>query len=662
MSRLSTQVLLVPLLIALPRLAAADTAPSGLEAISDHAARQTAETIACTSPPARRYLRHALRDIDARRWGTVMTSLQGDTVDLVADAVYAGVPLRAYVGEPAATCSANGRAAARSALDEAEESGIPTEVDRCLARPFPQRRHDPACSLAAAVRGALDGDPSAARTHVADLVATITFDVIYTGKDLPAAQVDALYEHVAYALRQVMLTRENEDTIEEDVARAFGDVDLDAVRGWQCDDAAKPVAGDDLATFCAATRADYTPPVAKVADQPVDLETLARAARAAPAPDRDAKIAEALLGKPDPKAAPAKIELGDRTFTAAKPAGLGDAIDAAVDVARLRGDLVVLVRDQLLGTEVAPERLRDLAVVALRLRRVAHVLDDAMGSSDRNAYVLGPLEVLPTLLPRFSDAAVSVRGPVLRATSGELRATVIAAEDGHLRELATSVAALVGPRDRTSCIAPAAAGLLDAFAANVPEVRSHEDAWAGHEQIRGAAREVATCTTATRADPVLKLSILPSPALRASWNGAYRNAVGPDGFRLVPSLDLLSARIRLTPSSAKVRAAAIVSVLDLAAPLAELAMRDPDLKYDRQATLWLDAIRPRLDVAFSVPSISSHLSVVGGFALRTVAPYRGGGGKGNDTATYLAVGTPGGAAAEAFASYVEYSLGAKYVF
>jgi hypothetical protein len=248
------------------------------------------------------------------------------------------------------------------------------------------------------------------------------------------------------------------------------------------------------------------------------------------------------------------------------------------------------------------------------------------------------------------------------AATGSLRATIIAAEDNHLRELASRVASLVGPRDRSSCVAPSSAGLLEAFAANVPETHPHEDAWAGVEQIRGAAREVATCQVASAPDPVFKFSLIPSPAVRASWNSAYFNAFGGDGFRVVPSLDFVSARLRLTPPSSKARVSLGVSVFDPLAPLAELAMRRSDLNYDRQELVWLDAIRPRLDLQFSAPSISRHVFLTGGFGLRTVAPYRGGRGLTPHTATYLAIGTPGGAAAQAFASYVEYNLGVKYAF
>lgn len=691
MSRLVRLGAVLPFLL-VTRTAAADASLTGLETISDPAARQAAETIACTSVPARHYLRHALRDLDARRWGTVMTSLQGDTVDLVSDAVYAaaskpqpGDVLRRFVGEPAAVCTPAERAAARQALDLPEEAAPPTAVDQCLARPLHERRHDPACALAGAVRAALDNDVPAARENVADVVAAVTFDVVYTGHSLSEPQVNALFEHVAYALRRVILARENEVTIDQDVTRAFGVVDLDAVKGWRCKDDGPPVLGDPTSIFCAATVADYKPLEVKVDGKAVATDLRGALATTG---DRDARIAEQLLceagvqcpgGKLEPtKAQTVKIEVGSSSFNVAlapksiKVDGrLAATVDHTTEIARLRSDVTLLVRDELLGEEPKPPQLRELATAALRLRRIARTLDDAVSAGSRNAYIVGPLEVLPALLPHFEQQAtstVSCAAPRTNldrmhcAATGELRATIIAAEDNHLRELASRVATLVGPRDRSSCVAPSSAGLLEAFASNVPEAHPHEDAWAGLEEIRGASREVATCNVASTPDPVFKFSLIPSPGLRASWNSAYFNAFGGDGFRVVPSLDFVSARLRLTPLSAKARVSLGASLFDPLIPLTELAMRRSDLKYDRQELLLLDAIRPRLDLQFSVPSFSRHLFLTGGFGVRAVAPYRGGSGLTKQTATYLTIGTPGGAASEAFASYVEYNVGVKYAF
>lgn len=696
-----------------PRIASADS--TGLEAISDPAARQTAETIACTSPATRRYLRHALRDIDARRWGTVLTSMQTDTIDLVSDAVYAsastqpaGDPLRHFLGEPAHTCSASEHAAARAALDAPEESFGPSEVDRCLMRPLRERRRDPACSLAAAVRAALDNDTTTAREYVADVVAATAFDTLYTGKSLTDAQADSLFEHLAFELREVIISSEEEESIAADVHRAFGSLDVDAVRSWRCKDDSKvnPPVSDPQAVFCAATSPAFRPQLVKVNGKEVEIDAARATTRsedralsdAKPAPnnERDEKMAEAFLcqagvecvaGKLDPKKAPtAKIEIGDASYNIAlsptaprikidngtNKASLGAMIDGAWETWRLRMDLGALIRDRLLGDDAPPAAFRDLSSTALRLRRVVRGLREIMRQGDQHAVVLGPLEALPMLLPHFGDgpppALVSCNDAKTNldrmrcAASGDLRATIIAAEEGHIRELSARVAAIVAPKDRSSCVAPSAKGLLEAFAANVPETHQHEDAWAGLEQIRGSAHEVAVCTGATRPEPAFRLSLIPSPGIRISWNGAYHNEFGSDGFRVVPSLDWLAARFRVTPQSSKVRVSLMVSIIDIAAPFAELAMRRSDLNYDRQSLLWLDAIRPRLEAGFSMPSVSRNLYLVGGAALRTVAPYIGGGGKPTTSATYLAVGTPGGAAAEAFSNYFELSFGAKYMF
>ena len=712
--------------------ASARAAEPGLENISEGAARGAAERIACTSPQARRYLRHTLRDLEARRWGTMTASLQGDTVDLVADAVYAaaspgdhpGDVLRRFIGDSRGECRPEGRSAARRTLAQPDEVAPETEVDRCTRRPLRERRHDPACALAASVRSALDGDVATASAHVADVIAAATFDSIYFGKTLSEAQIDALYEHIAYELRELLLI-ENEETIDADVLHAFSNINLDGVRSSRCKD------GDllkDLAegtvdaqdAFCSATRADLqTEKVAVVLTAPSGeqrklnltgiLNIAIPVARQA-SPDRDVRVAEAILC--ELPLAPAdraladcstgalkatkpgtfKLEIGTASWTiftnpkeprlrveSANHIGLASLVDGAVESLRIRADIGSLVRDKLLGEEPSAENLRELAGVALRLRRVARALDEAVLASGRHAIILGPLEALPTLFPRGPDAktvpceaATKPLDKLRCAASGPLRRLIIDAEDGHVRELASAVTSLVSPHDRSTCNGVASGRILEAFAANVPDVGDREDYDAlGLEQLRGAAHDVAQCSPSERDDAAFKLSLVPTPGLRLSWNGAYLNAFGGDGFRVAPSLDVVSARLRLTPAASSVRIGLGVSILDVLAPLTELAMRRSDLRYDRQELLWLDVLRPRLDLTFGVPSVSRHLFLSAGFALRTVAPYRGGGAgnrpenresKPSSTATYLAVGTPGGAAAESFASYVEYNLGVKYVF
>ncbi|HVM70075.1 MAG TPA: hypothetical protein VM204_09620, partial [Gaiellaceae bacterium] len=513
---------------------------AGLDAISAPAARQAAEHIACGSPATRRYLRRTLADLEARRWGTLTANLEGDTIDLVADAVYAaasapgqrsGDVLRRFIGEPAARCQPADVAAARQALARPEELAPETEVDRCAGRPLSERRKDPACALAASVRSALDGDVASASGHVADVVAAATFDAIYTGKSLSPAQVDALFEHVAYELREVLLTEQNDETIDADVLHAFAHLDLDAVRGWRCKDAelVRDLAEgplDSQDAFCSATRADFQPEKVDVTvtgpsgeARKLNLTGLlditipaarGREGRQLDAAERDARVAEALLcevplAAPDraivdcsgaslkvTKPAAFKLEIAGASWTLAvtpkeprvrvesvRRLGLAALVDGASEGLRLRADIGTLIRDKLLGEEPTAEAIRELATVALRLRRVARALDDVVTTTPGHAYILAPLEALPALVPRFGpdaaaapvrcDAATKPLDRMRCAATGPLRGTILAAEDASVRELAVRVAALASPRDRASCGGASSARMLEAFAANVPE-------------------------------------------------------------------------------------------------------------------------------------------------------------------------------------------------
>ncbi len=662
-------------------------AEGALENVSVVVSRRAAESLACTSPKASLYLQGTLRDIAERRWGMVTTSLQSDTADLIADAVYESV----RTGQSDVFASFEGHDETTCASPLSRE--IITDVDRCVHRPLAERRRDPACALAAAVRGALDGDVPTARLNMADLIAVSTFDGVYTGAHLSEGQKDRLFEHVATELRAAMTAPPVDDGPDEDDPRARAESsELDPA----CQDgdllrALSDAALDPHARFCAATRPDMlddtvavkiTGPSGEVRTTTLAglLHGIARTHGAAAPEVAEAILCEAPLAvadRPDctggafrsPRGGTFKLTIAETTWNlvvanghakAEAPRGgrsraLGAVIEGAQHALGARARLGALVRDQL-GEEPPADAVRELAIAGLRARRLAATFR----GEEHRADILGPIEAL------YGDLACDApRTPLERIRcipqAPRLRKLVIAAEDGRIRELASRVSMLLTPRAST-CSARAGARLLAGFAANIPDVQSsaHDDAIA-LEQLHGAAAELGRCTP-DESDPRFSLSIVPSPALRFSWNGAYYNAWGSDGFRIVPSLDMLSARLRLSPAASGVRVAAILSAVDLFAPFGELAMRRSDLHYDRQNMLWLDAVRPRLDVAFGVPAIARHFRFVAGLAMRTVAPYRGGDGKPANSATYLTVGTSGGATAESFASYVEYSLGAKYLF
>ena len=166
-----------------------------------------------------------------------------------------GDVLRRFVGEPAAACTPAERMAARRALDLPEEASPPTAVDQCLARPLHERRHDPACALAGAVRAALDNDVPAARERRRR----------GGGRHLRCRVHGALAERAAgeRALRARGLCAPPCDpgARERGHDRSGRDprlrrVDLDAVKGWRCKDDGPPVLGDPTSIFCAATVAD----------------------------------------------------------------------------------------------------------------------------------------------------------------------------------------------------------------------------------------------------------------------------------------------------------------------------------------------------------------------------------------------------------------------
>ncbi len=715
-----------------PCVASADEAEASLSSISEGAAREAAIQIACTSPASRRWLKGTLRDLAARRWGMLESTFRRETIDLVGDAVYAETKrsaandaVRVLLGEPGAECSAKERRAAVQALAEIDGSETPSDVDRCLAKGLAERRRDPGCALAASVRAALEGDSAVARANLADVVAAAVFDAIVPSK-LSEPQKDAVFEHIAYELREVMITEPNDETIDADVGRAFANVDLDAVRGWRCKerdlmhDLAEG-AVDPQDAFCSATRADLvatkvpielTGPTGKKSATTLDgvLVVSAAAVHAATADekltssDRDSRVADAMLcalplgpeergyaecsagSLRSPKGAGKfKLAVGATAWTitvgqgktkveSADHLSFAAFLSGALESLLLREDISTLVRDKLLGDEPTPEMLRELATTALRLRRVARALDDLTLSTDRRPTILAVLDGLPSLVPRFAgaptrppcSAAVLPFDRMRCAAAGPLRGLIVTAENARVRDLATRTATLLGARGRSSrCTSAQGARLLAAFAANIDEPSDP----LALEQIKATAPDVLRCAPderREREDARFTFSFLPTVGLRASWNNAYRNTWGGDGFRLVPSLDVLSLRTRVTPEGSRVRAGIDVSLVDVLAPITELALRNGDLRYDRQAALWLDAVRPRIDLAFGLPSLSRHLSFGAGVSLRVVAPYRGGGDtnapKTLDDATYIVIGTPGGAAQESFASYFEWNVAARYAF
>lgn len=667
-------------LCASPRPAAAtpdESAPLG--AIDADLARDAAERIACASPKARRYFARTLRNVQQRRWGVVRASLEDDTIDLVGDAVYEaalrgdgrGEALARFVagGKPAEACTAAELAQARAALERADHEPTPSEVDHCAGKRISERRKDPACALAIAVRAAMDDEFELAQASVADLVATATFAAIAPEKALSSAQEDMLFEHVALALRGMVLAEDDEPTIVEDVAEAFKGLDLDEVHPERCkdEDLVKVLAAgavDSQDAFCAATRSDLALDKIRVTlkspsgkSESSDLASLVHvvhafehgvaADQAQKLPtERDERVAEALLcSLPfDPadraiadcatgsvrsaRAGAFELTIGERRWSI-KVSGRGDGtrlavtspdhaslsalVSGAMEAADVRADVEALIRFRLLGQDVPPTAVRPLAATALRLQRVAAALDRLPAEADHHAVIVGVVEALPALpygrpVGTCDAPATPVERIVCAARpGGSLRPLLVAAEEGRIRDLAVRTTSLLTPGgDAAPCSRNANARLLVALSAYVSDEREIDPLAA--QQLSGVAHDLARCANPAR-DRALDsgFELLPSPALHASWNNAYLNAWGSDGFRLAPSLDLLAARVRLTPRSAPAYVGLRASLVDLAAPVVELAMRRADLAYDRQGAPVARAATPsRRDRGLPPPPLAFH--------------------------------------------------------
>jgi hypothetical protein len=117
---------------------------------------------------------------------------------------------------------------------------------------------------------------------------------------------------------------------------------------------------------------------------------------------------------------------------------------------------------------------------------------------------------------------------------------------------------------------------------------------------------------------------LPDFAMRYTYSSSFINQASGDGFRFAPTVDALifRKRIRYTES---VYVAAQLSLLDLAGPFSEMALRR-DENYTENLRVWGQFIRPRAEVLLGVPPISTRLAVTFGIsarvstAIRSLAP------------------------------------------
>ncbi len=122
---------------------------------------------------------------------------------------------------------------------------------------------------------------------------------------------------------------------------------------------------------------------------------------------------------------------------------------------------------------------------------------------------------------------------------------------------------------------------------------------------------------------IIALDPFPSPGLRLSWNQGYVNQTSQDAFRYTATLDWPTVRVRLTERSALYYGAVQISFFDALAPLAELAVRNRDARFEpNDGAMWLDAVRPRIDGLAGFPGLTSHVLLAAGVSFRASFPER----------------------------------------
>lgn len=121
--------------------------------------------------------------------------------------------------------------------------------------------------------------------------------------------------------------------------------------------------------------------------------------------------------------------------------------------------------------------------------------------------------------------------------------------------------------------------------------------------------------------------VYPVVSLRFSWNPGYLSATSGDGFRYIASVDWPAVRTRFGSY-----VALQMSLLDIAAPLAEFALRKP-VSYDNQALVLIDMIRPRLSLLFGIPQLTKNVVATVGISARLLAVCNTGKGKPCDPPT-----------------------------
>lgn len=112
-----------------------------------------------------------------------------------------------------------------------------------------------------------------------------------------------------------------------------------------------------------------------------------------------------------------------------------------------------------------------------------------------------------------------------------------------------------------------------------------------------------------------RVNLFPRLGMRLAFNDSYGVADG-NARRTTLAVDWPTAMYAFTDY-----AGVELSILDLAAPLAELSLRSPGT-YKNQSTVALDIIRPRVGVYIAVPSLSKRLALDVGVGMRLLQAER----------------------------------------
>lgn len=604
-----------------------------------------------------------------------------------------------------------------------------TELDRCAAAPLPKLLEDPACLFAMSARDALSGDHVRAASTMADLLAVAAFPRLYEGNALPDAERQRVLEAVATGLRATAIGDEDHALTEPLAHAFRGlDLGRVSPRDCKDDEPlARVFAGGSLgpqAAFCAATREalalDKVPVTVRGpgGERSTNLDALLRGTHGTGAPrlSDEAVVEELLCGRELPAGERASIACSSGRLTATKAASykvlvgalawsveiapakeraeihvasgdhetLAELLAGAKAVAVLRHDLAEAIHARLLGRDPKPAELRPLAVTAGRTWALAEAVEDSPLLADGHAELGSLLEHLEEAAPRAAPRDCKApAGPLDRLLcavreGGGLRGVLSAAEGSDVRAVAIRAASsALATEDARTCSRTAThRRLLVALASQIGadgEEESPSDEALSRMELDGAARDLVACASAGGASAAedrvaasrVTYDLLPSPSLRFAYSSGYTNGVGGDGLRVTPSLDWLTARVRLSPRGAPVRVALQATLLDLAAPVAELAMRRGDLVYDQQGIAWVELLRPRLELTYA---IGPHLALAAGASLRGASPFFGGktfnplAAPVRDRMIYLTPFHADARARDEFARFVEIGAGARWIF